>query len=106
VRKLIFSILVGLLVVGCGAVDSMKEGFKHSQEVASDLEKSVGAQPFVGFNWMNGSLKNVSVTFQGVPAGRTNQEIVSLARASIAARFKQEPEQIVISFAVSGSDDS
>jgi hypothetical protein len=104
VRKLFFSILVSLMVVGCGAVDSMKEGFKHSQEVASDLEKSVGEPPFVGFNWMNGSLTNVSVTFKGVPAGKTNQEIISLARTSIAARFKQQPEQIVISFAVSGRE--
>jgi hypothetical protein len=104
VRKFLFFTLIGLLVVGCGAVDTMKDGFKHSQEVASDLEKSVGEQPFVGFNWMNGSLKNVSVTFQGVPADKTNQEIVSLARASIIARFKQQPEQIVISFTVPGSD--
>ena len=92
-----------LALAGCGAVDTMKEGFRHSQEVAADLEKAVGHKPFVGFNWHNGSLVNVTVSFDGIPARKTNQEIAALARTSIAARFRQQPRQIVISYSIAGA---
>ena len=102
-RKWLAIAALTVALSGCGAVDSMKEGFQHSQEVATDLEKAVGHKPFVGFNWRNGSLVNVSVTFNGIPLQKSNEEIVALARTSIAARFRQRPEQIVISYAVAGS---
>lgn len=99
-RKLFFATLIGLSLSGCGAVDTMKQGFQHSEEVATDLEKSVGQKPFVGFNWSNGTLANVSVTFEGIPAAKSNQEIVALARTSIAARFQQRPTQLVVSYTI------
>jgi hypothetical protein len=101
-RKVVVAAL-SVLVAGCGAFDSLKAGFTHSQEVAADLEKSVGSKPFVGFNWSNGSLTNVRVTFKGIPEGKSASEIASLARSSIASHFQQEPGEIVIGFALSGS---
>lgn len=98
------AIFVGLIFLSsCGAYDTMTEGFKHSQEVATDIEKTVGSKPFVGFNWSNGSLASINLTFVGIPPEKPVPEIVSLARKSITARFKEEPRQIVISFSVSGS---
>jgi hypothetical protein len=99
----ITAMMLATLLAGCGAFDSFKEGFTHTQEVAADLEKSVGAKPFVGFNWHNGSLRNVNVTFKGIPDGKSITEIAALARTSIASHFKQEPTEIVIGFALSGS---
>jgi hypothetical protein len=84
-------------------VDTMTEGFKHTEEVASDLEKSVGTKPLVGFQWSNGTLNNVSVTFEGIPADKSVADIALLARKSIATNFKQEPRQVLVSFAVPGS---
>lgn len=101
-RSILLFLAMAASLAGCGAVDTVTEGFKHSQEVASDLEKSVGAKPFVGFNWSNGSLSNVSVNFEGIPAGTSVEQIAQLSRQSIAARFKQPPKQVVISFTVPG----
>lgn len=101
-KKFAGLMLVALLAAGCNVVDTMKEGFRHSQDVADDLEKAVGVKPFVGFNWANGTLTNVSVTFEGVPSGRSTEEIVSLSRRAIGTHFKQQPKQIVISYAVPG----
>ncbi|HEV2801824.1 MAG TPA: hypothetical protein VGW12_15215 [Pyrinomonadaceae bacterium] len=102
-RLLLLTVLL-LTVAGCGAVGTMTEGFKHSQEVADDLGKATGSKPFVGFNWNNGSLTNVTVTFDGIPAGRTTEEIAALSRSSIRARFKQEPRNIVIGFRLPGKN--
>ncbi|HEY4371662.1 MAG TPA: hypothetical protein VGN52_07045 [Burkholderiales bacterium] len=87
-----------LLLAACNVWDTFSEGMAHSQEVASDLEKSLGEKSFVGFNWNNGSLTDVSVTFEHYPAGRSFEQISSAARAAVAARFKQAPKRLVISF--------
>ena len=72
----------------------------HSQEVATDLQKAVGSRPFVGFNWANGSLVNVSVTFEGIPVQTSTARIAELSRQSIAKHFQQTPKQVVIGFAL------
>ena len=94
--------LIVLMAAGCGVLSTMSEGSEHSQEVADDLGKAIGSKPFVGFNWSNGSLTNVTVTFDGIPAGRTTEEIATLSRGSIAARFKREPQNIIVSFRLPG----
>ena len=78
----------------------MKSGFEHSQAVATDLEKSVGQKPFVGFNWRNGSLTNINVTFNGIPKNKSPADIYEPARQAITSQFKQQPQQIIISFAI------
>ena len=102
-RSIAPALVLLALLIGCESVDTMTEGFKHSQEVAGDLEGAVGSKPFVGFNWANGALVNVSVTFEGIPAGRSAEQIAQLSRDAIAARFKQKPRQIVIGFTIPGS---
>jgi len=49
------------LLAGCAPIDSLREGFTHSQAVSARLEKSVGLKSFVGFNWNIGSLTTVNV---------------------------------------------
>ncbi|MCG7996643.1 MAG: hypothetical protein JAZ06_14615 [Candidatus Thiodiazotropha taylori] len=100
-KKIALLILIPLLA-GCGAVDSMTEGFKHTQEVASDIGNSVGSKPFVGFSWHNGSLTNVNVTFNGVPKEKTVEELIELSRNSIHKYFKQSPDHITVAFSVDG----
>jgi hypothetical protein len=102
-KKLLSLALFVLMASGCNAVDYMAQGLGNSQEVADDLAKSVGQKPDVGFEWNNGTLTAVSVTFDGIPAGTTTGEIAKLSRAAIAERFQQQPEQIIISFALDGS---
>jgi hypothetical protein len=88
------------LLAGCGPIDSLREGFAHTQAVSAQLEKSVGLKSFVGFNWYNGSLTSVSVTFQGLPQKGTLAEITAESKRAVLAEFQQTPRQIVIGFVV------
>ena len=97
-RALICSLLLGSALGGCNAVDSMKEGFEHSNAVAADLEKSLGSKPFVGFNWANGVLVNVNVEFGVRPAGKSLDEIEAATRDAVKKEFAQAPRKIVLAF--------
>jgi len=98
--RVLSAISVALVLSACGPVDTLKEGFAHSQAVSDSLEKSVGVKPFVGFNWSNGVLASVSVTFPGIPANATLPDIAEKSRQAIAAEFKQSPSQVVLSFSL------
>jgi len=94
---LVFSTLA---LMACDAVDSLKSGLEHSQAVSAELEKSIGSKPLVGFNWSNGFLTSVTVTFDGVPKDKSLVEISEASRSAVLKEFKQEPKQIVVSFAI------
>lgn len=98
--RVLSAISVALVLSACGPVDTLKEGFAHSQAVSESLEKTLGVKPFVGFNWNNGVLASVSVTFQAIPANATLPDIVEKSRQAIATEFKQPPSQVVVSFAL------
>lgn len=94
-------VVLALAINGCDAVDSMRNGFEHSQAVSAALEKSLGLKSFVGFNWNNGSLSSVTVAFDGLPTDRSLQEISEATRSAVLREFKQEPKKIVVSFSIS-----
>ncbi|WP_295966182.1 hypothetical protein [uncultured Xanthomonas sp.] len=79
-----------LALTACGAVDTVKNAYAYSREVAADLEKSVGSKPAVGFDWANGALVQVTVNFQGVPH-KPLAQIMQLSKDSVATRFEQAP---------------
>lgn len=93
-------IITLLLLTGCDAVDAVQNGFKHTQAISADLEKSLGMKSQVGFNWNNGVLTSVSINFQDLPKTHRLREIASLVRKEVAHEFKQKPRQITISFSV------
>lgn len=99
-RRLIALLAFSALLAACGPIDSLKEGFAHSQAVSAELEKSLGLKSFVGFNWNNGSLTSVSVTFEGVPSGVPLADIVAKSKQAVIAEFKQTPKQVVVAFTV------
>ncbi len=99
-NKVAISILLLLSLTACDAVNTVKEGFDHSQAVANALEKSVGMKPFVGFNWNNGVLALVSVNFDGIPKDKPVAEIAELAQVEIKKHFKQKPTQIMLGFSI------
>ena len=101
IRLRFLALLLAIVTItACDAVDSMKEGFAHSQAVSDRLEKTVGLKSFVGFNWNNGSLTSVTVTFEGLPQDGALSDIAAKAKQAIAAEFKQTPKQIVIGFSI------
>ncbi len=98
------AIVLGLALglAACGAVNTVTEGFTHAKAVESDLEASTGVRPQVGFNWNNGRLVTVTVTYPRLLDAKPLPELAAAARAAISKEFKQKPEQIVLAFAVSG----
>ena len=93
-------LVVAALLGGCDAVDTMTDGFSHSQAVSTKLESSLGLKSYVGFNWNNGVLNSVTVTFDGVPTATSLPEVVSKSREAVLAEFKQSPKTIVVAFSV------
>ncbi len=94
-----------LLIAGCDSVDTLRSGMENGNKVSADIEKAIGVGPFVGYNWRNGSLSNVSLTFQQAPRDLDWATLESAARQSIRKHFKQEPDAIVISFMLPGRLD-
>ena len=98
--RILAAAILLLALAACGPVDTLKEGFAHSQAVSTDLEKSLGLKSFVGFNWSNGNLDAVNVQFEGLPANVTLADIAQRTREAIVAEFKQTPSRVVIAFAL------
>jgi hypothetical protein len=98
--RVLLAVVLLLSLAACDMVDTLKEGFAHSQAMATELEKAVGSKAFVGFNWNNGRLTSVNVTFEGLPKDRALPDLVQLARTAAAKHFKQEPEQLVLAFSI------
>jgi hypothetical protein len=98
-RCLSIGAIAGALAA-CGPIDSMKNAVAQSQAVSNDLDRSLGLKSFVGFNWNNGSLTSVTVTFDGIPENGSLRDVVQKSRQAILAEFQQAPQRIVIAFSV------
>jgi hypothetical protein len=89
-----------LTLAGCDAANTVTEGFNHAKAVEKDLEGSTGVKPNVGFNWSNGRLVQVTVTFPRLIESKPLHELAEAARASVGREFKQTPDNILLAFAV------
>jgi hypothetical protein len=93
-------VALGLALAGCDLVNSAKEVLKTAQATADDLESTTGLKPNVGLNWNNGHLTQVTVTYPKLVEGKPMSDLVEAIRAAIRKEFKQEPENIVLSFVI------
>ena len=57
-------------------------------------------KPQVGFNWSNGGLRSVTVTFPRLYADRPLGELADMVREVVAREFKQTPDTVVLAFAL------
>jgi len=89
-----------LALSGCGAVSTVMHGFRQAEATAEDLQAALGLKPAVGFDWHNGVLTSVNVTFSERPTGKTLDEIAAAARAAVAKEFEQKPTEIHLTFAI------
>ena len=97
---LAFGLVLALALPGCDAANTVFEGFKHAKEVESDLETSTGMRPAVGFNWNNGKLVSVTVTFPRIDDKRPLPELAETVRRAVASHFQQTPGNIVLGFSL------
>ncbi|WP_440225005.1 hypothetical protein ACQQ2N_07115 [Dokdonella sp. MW10] len=89
---------------GCNFFDTATQGFEHARDVAADIGQHVGHEPYVGFRWSNGSLTSVTINFDDIPAGLAIDELAEVSRRSVAKRFKQVPDNVVIAFSLPGNE--
>jgi hypothetical protein len=102
-RRVAAMLLLAAGLAACGVVDTMVDGFKHTRAVESALETSLGTKPAVGFNWHNGRLTQVSVTFPQLLDDKPLRELAETVRAAVTTEFKQVPDNIVLGFALGKS---
>jgi hypothetical protein len=98
--KIAASLVFALSLAACDAVDTMTEGFSHAKAVESDLERTTGVRPRVGFNWNNGRLVSVTVQFPRIDESKRLGELAESVRSSVNKEFRQAPENIVLAFSL------
>ena len=98
--KLAAVLLLALGLAGCDAISTLTDGFKYAKAVETDLQKSTGMAPQVGFNWKNGHLVEVSVTFPRLYDAKPVGELAALVRDAITNEFKQKPDNILLTFVI------
>jgi len=96
----ILALAFAIGLAACDMVSTVTEGFKEANAVASELEQSTGIRPQVGFNWNNGRLVSVTVSFPRVYDGKPLGELAEDVRSAVTAQFKQAPENILLTFKI------
>ena len=93
-------LILVLTLAACDAVNTVTEGLNHARAVEKDLEGSTGVKPNVGFNWNNGRLVQVTVTYPHLIETKPLHDLAEAARSSVSREFKQAPDNILLAFAV------
>ena len=101
--KAIAILVLAAGIAACGPISTLVDGFKYAKAVEADLEAVTGMKPGVGFNWHNGRLASVTVTFPSLYKDKPLPELAEAVRAAVGKEFKQTPENIVLSFALGKS---
>jgi hypothetical protein len=98
---LLFGMLlgIGLGAAACSAISTLIDGWKFANAVAAELETETGTKPFVGFDWSNGRLRSVTVTYPQLYDQKPLPALAQIVRRAVENHFKQRPEKIVLSFA-------
>jgi hypothetical protein len=91
-------LLLAISLAACGVANTLVDGFKHVKAVEDDLAASTGLRPQVGFNWVNGRLTVVTVTFPQLYEAKPLGELAETVRRSVTTQFQQTPEHIVVAF--------
>jgi hypothetical protein len=98
VAIIIPALIFTLGLAACSVVSTMVDGFKYAKAVEKDLEEVAGMSPGVGFNWKNGRLVSVTVTFPRLYDTKPIGELAEQTRAAVTKEFKQTPDNIVLAF--------
>ena len=96
-------LLVATGFAACDMFSTLIDGWKYASAVETDLEASTGMKPGVGFKWRNGRLETVTVAFPRVYVAKPLPEFAETVRRAVTNRFKQTPQDIVLSFALGKS---
>jgi hypothetical protein len=98
--RLAVLVFLAIALIGCDAISTLTDGFKYAKAVETDLQKSTGMAPRVGFNWKNGHLVEVSVMFPRLYDAKPIGELAALVRDAVTNEFKQKPDNILLTFVI------
>lgn len=98
--KAFMILIVAGSLAACGVVSTLVDGIKLARAVESDLKDMTGVKPEVGFNWSNGRLVTVTVTFPQLYESQPLHELAGSVRIAVAKEFKQTAENIVLAFSL------
>jgi hypothetical protein len=96
-------VVLALSLAGCDMISTLIDGFKYAKAVETDLEASTGMKPEVGFNWTNGRLVTVTVTFPRIDEKKPLPELAETVRRAVTSHFRQTPGDIVLGFSLGKS---
>jgi len=97
-------LVVAVSLAGCDVFSTLIDGWKYAKAVESDLQASVGMKPAVGFQWTNGRLVSVTVTFPRIDDKKSLPELAATVRRAVASHFRQTPNDIVLGFSLGKSN--
>jgi hypothetical protein len=90
--------IAALLLASCGWFNSLSELEGQSSATADALERDLGVKPKIGWQYFNGTLTSVNVTFEeGKVEGVSMGVLETQVRAAVKANFKEPPRHIMIS---------
>ncbi len=81
-RKFIAIMTLAIGLAACGVVSTLVDGFKFAKAVEADLQEVTGIKPAVGFNWNNGRLVSVTVTFPRLYEAKPLGELAEIGARS------------------------
>ena len=98
--RIFAALWLALAVSACDMMSTVTEGMNQARAVESDLEQATGLRPQVGFNWQNGQLRSVTVSFPRLYEGKPLRELADVVRAAVDKEFKQTPDTVLLAFAL------
>jgi hypothetical protein len=99
-------LVFAMSLTACDAFSTLTNGWQFAKAVETDLEASIGTKPEVGFNWHNGRLVTVTVTFPSINETKPLPALAEAVRHAVTSRFKQVPDNIVLAFSLGKSSSS
>jgi hypothetical protein len=102
--KIVVLLALAISLASCSVADTLFNGFKHVSDVRNDLMAATGMKPEVGFNWHNGHLNKVTVTFPHLYRDKPLTELAQTVRQMVTKEFKQAPDDIVLAFSLGPAD--
>lgn len=99
-RRLLILAALAMSLSGCDALDTLRNGLQHVKALSSSLKAAVGVEPEVSFDWYNGHLQHVTVTFPRVMPEMSLTELADRIRSAVMQEFEQSPDRIVMAFDV------
>ena len=102
-HKAIAIVVLAVGLAACDMISTLVNGFKYAKAVEGDLEQATGLKPEVGYNWRNGWLLSVTVTFPRLYDTKPVRELAEAVRAAVEKEFSQTPKNIVLAFSLGGT---